>query len=227
MKRLAPLIALALAACAAGAGDDGLGPRLRPAANPSAVIAAELGFAQLAQEKGQWTAFRETAAPDAVMFAPQMVLAQQWLKGRADPPVAVKWQPHQVWSSCDGSVVITHGAWQRPHAVGYFTTVWQRQKDGGYRWVFDHGDSMGLPIEAPEMIAAKVAECTKTRLAAPAAQQAVAPFNPVSRHGQSDDGTLTWGVSAQPDGAHNFSAEMRQDGAMVQIVIEQVSGPEG
>ena len=30
-------------------------------ANPSAVIAEEIAFARLAQEKGQWTAFRTTA----------------------------------------------------------------------------------------------------------------------------------------------------------------------
>ncbi len=188
------------------------------------MIAAELAFAQLAQEKGQWTAFRATAAPDAVMFGPQMVLAQQWLKGRADPPVAVKWQPHQAWSSCDGSVVITHGAWQQPKATGYFTTVWQRQKDGGYKWVFDHGDALPLPIDPPEMIAAKVADCPKTGARQPAAPpNAPAPFDPASRRGQSDDGTLTWGVTARPDGAHDFSAGMMLDGKIAPVLIEAVA----
>ncbi len=226
MKRIAPLIALFVTACASGGPEHIGGPRLRPAADPSAVIAAELAFNALAQEKGQWTAFRTTAAPEAVMFAPQMVQAQQWLRGRADPLVAVKWQPHQLWSSCDGSIVITHGAWQRPQAVGYFTTVWQRQKDGGYKWIFDHGDSLGLPIDAPEMIAAKVAECPKGRAAA-APPQAIAPFNPASRSGRADDGTLRWDVTAQASGAHNFSAEMMLDGKMTQIVIEQVAAQEG
>src|SRR3546814_4565755 len=46
------------------------------AANPSAFIAAELAFARLARDKWQWTAFRETAADDAVMFMPQRVLAR-------------------------------------------------------------------------------------------------------------------------------------------------------
>ncbi|HMO67083.1 MAG TPA: hypothetical protein PKE25_00180, partial [Novosphingobium sp.] len=49
-----------------------------PPANPSAVIAAEIAFARMAQEKGQWTAFRTHAAKDGVMFVPQMVLAQDW-----------------------------------------------------------------------------------------------------------------------------------------------------
>ncbi|MGN6692381.1 MAG: hypothetical protein ACTHJU_15705, partial [Sphingopyxis sp.] len=68
--------------------------RNRPlAANPSGFIAAEIAFARLAQDKGQWTAFRETAAPDAVMFVPQRVRAQDWLKSKKDPAEAVKWQP--------------------------------------------------------------------------------------------------------------------------------------
>ncbi|MFM5895161.1 MAG: hypothetical protein ACKOQM_12130, partial [Novosphingobium sp.] len=101
-------------------------------ANPSAVIAAEIAFAQLAQAKGQWTAFKETAAPDAVLFTPAMVLAQAWLRNRPNPAHAVAWQPHQVWSSCDGSLMVTTGAWQNAGKTGWFTTVWQRQNKGGY-----------------------------------------------------------------------------------------------
>ena len=83
-------IALLLAGCAAGGGR--LNDRERydrvmgsPVANPSAIVQAELAFARLAQEEGQWTAFRETATDDAIMFTPDLVNAQQWLKGKADP----------------------------------------------------------------------------------------------------------------------------------------------
>ena len=220
-KILLASLALALTACAAGPDPDR--PQ-RLSANPSAVIAAELAFAQLAQAKGQWTAFRETSTGDAVMFAPQMVRAQDWLRGRADPAVSVKWQPHQVWSSCDGTLGITQGAWQRPNnTVGYFTTVWQRQRDGAYKWVFDHGDVLAMPQEAPEMISAKVATCPPRRPGSSARPAQAAPFDPAARSGRSDDGTLAWTVTAEPDGAHNFSAEMNVDGKPAPIVIEQVS----
>ena len=220
-KILLASLALALTACAAGPDPDR--PQ-RLSANPSAVIAAELAFAQLAQAKGQWTAFRETSTGDAVMFAPQMVRAQDWLRGRADPAVSVKWQPHQVWSSCDGTLGITQGAWQRPNnTVGYFTTVWQRQRDGAYKWVFDHGDVLAMPQEAPEMISAKVATCPPRRPGSSARPAQAAPFDPAARSGRSDDGTLAWTVTAEPDGAHNFSAEMNVDGKPAPVVIEQVS----
>ncbi|MBU0792504.1 MAG: hypothetical protein KJ752_00875, partial [Alphaproteobacteria bacterium] len=54
-------------------------------ANPSAVVAAELGLARLAREEGQWTALRKEAEKDAVIFAPGPVNAPDWLKQQADP----------------------------------------------------------------------------------------------------------------------------------------------
>ena len=55
--------------------------------------------------------------------------AQQWLKGKADPPVAVFWWPGRSYVSCDGKTAINTGPWVRQwgKSVGYFTTVWQRQ----------------------------------------------------------------------------------------------------
>lgn len=225
MKRFrTAALALAVAGCAAGPGPRG-GEGFRPlSANPGEVIAAELAFARLAQDKGQWTAFRATSADDAVMFTPQMVLAQQWLKGRADPPVAVRWQPHQVWSSCDGSLAVTHGAWQRPSGTGYFTTIWRRTPDGGHKWIFDHGDALKEPLPAPEMVAAKVADCVRGPRGEPVPP---APFDPAHRTGRSDDGTLVWEVTAEPDGAHNLSVEMRIDGKMTPVTIEEVAAAGG
>lgn len=206
-------------------------------ADPSKVIAAELAFAQMAQEKGQWTAFAATAAPDAVMFTPHMVYARQWLKDRANPPVAVKWQPHKVWSSCDGSLMVSSGAWQRPGSTGFFTTVWQRQSDGGYQWVLDHGDVLSQPLAAPEMISARVADCPdrarrsggqqRGKAARPqrTSGRSLPPLNPARRTGRSDDGTLTWQVTVDPSGARNFSVEWKKDGSIQPATIEEVAAP--
>lgn len=194
-------------------------------ANPSAVIAAEIAFAKLAQEKGQWTAFRATAMPDAVMFVPQMVLAQQWLKGKADPARAVSWQPHQVWSSCDGSLAVTRGAWQgEKGASGYFTTVWQRQKDGKYKWVADQGEALPMPLDAPEMIVAKVADCPPGYRGKPVKRPKLppVPFDPAHRLGKSDDGTLTWDVAVAPSGARRFVVTLLSSGQPATVQDLQV-----
>ncbi|MBO0749918.1 MAG: hypothetical protein J2O44_05765 [Porphyrobacter sp.] len=194
-----PWIALAAAAalCAVAAqGRERHG--LRPLANPSAVVATELAFAREAQDKGQWTAFRDYAADDAVMFVPQPVAARDWLKKQANPAQAVAWQPYVVWMSCDGSLAVSKGAWQRPNGtVGYFTTVWKRQKSGSYKWVLDQGDTLAQPLAQPEMISGEVADCS--RPAPPAI--AAAPGRTV---GWSDDKTLQWIVEVKPDNARSF-----------------------
>ena len=192
-------LAAALAACATPS--EARRYRLRPTANPSAVVAAELAFARAAQEKGQWAAFREFSVDQAVMFTPQLTPAKAWLKGRAEPPVAVKWQPYEVWMSCDGSLAVTKGAWQRPKGVGYFTTVWQRQKNGEYKWLLDQGDALKDPLPEPEMIAGQVADCSKP---SPADMPSAAGFGMT---GESNDKTLRWIVEVKPDNSRSFRVQ--------------------
>jgi len=198
-------LAVTLAICAALAGcaaPEGRLPRgIRPIANPSAVVATELAFAEAAQTKGQWTAFREYAADDAVMFVPQLVTAKDWLKKQTDPTAAVQWEPYAVWMSCDGSLAVTKGEWHRANGkVGYFTTAWRRQKNGTYRWELDQGDGLAEPLAKPEMIAGQVADCS----AAPGATVAAPPAGVDQRTGWSADKTLQWIVQVKPDGSRDF-----------------------
>jgi hypothetical protein len=167
-------IALLLASCASGGGRPTDRERFqriagKPVANPSEVVKAELAFARLAREEGQWTAFRETATDDAVMFVPNLTNAQQWLKGKADPAEAVDWQPHNITMSCDGTMAVSMGAWQAANGTtGKFYTIWQKQnaedrrvrgKDAEWKWVFDHGIPVKDPIPEPDFVETKVASC--------------------------------------------------------------------
>lgn len=220
MKHVLPLFALlTLTACTTGPGYDRL--RLKPAANPSAVIASELAFAQLAQAKGQWTAFRATATGDAVMFVPARVSAQAWLKSRADPSVAVKWQPHVVWSSCDGSYAATIGDWDSGNARGTFVTVWQRQGERRgakpvYKWVLDMSVTNDNAVPMPDSVTAKVADCTAPALREP-------PPSFASGHdtaqAYASDQTLRWTSSVRPDRSRTIRVES-WTGTGYQPVIE-------
>ncbi|MBT2134815.1 hypothetical protein KK137_10755 [Croceibacterium sp. LX-88] len=188
-------------------------------ANPSKVIATELAFARTAQEKGQWTAFAQFAADDAVMFVPQPVLAKEWLKKQQNPAQAVRWQPHQVWSSCDGSLAVTKGAWQRPDgSVGYFTTVWARQKNHEYKWVMDQGDVLQQPLEVPELIGASSADCGRVDpFAFPAAEGGS------RREGRSKDNSLVWSATVDAAGARTVSVRMWQGGEMKEVFSGRVA----
>lgn len=213
--------AVALLGACAGPGSD---MRNRPLApNPSGFVAAELAFARLAQDKGQWTAFRETSAPDAVMFVPERVNAKAWLKGRADPPASVRWQPHAVFSSCDGSAGATTGAWQQPDgSTGYYTTVWLRDPlKGELRWVLDHGDGLASPREAPEFIASKQAACG----ARPAVGIAAGGEGDDTTVGLSRDQTMSWASTVRPDKSRRVTIRLWDGEAMVPVVDDVVAAP--
>lgn len=226
-RALVGLAALSLCLAATPLSAQNRGPA-RGYANPSAVVAAEIAFAKLAQDKGQWTAFRSTATKDAIMFVPQIVAAQDYLKGKADPAKSVTWQPHQVWTSCDGTLAVTRGAWQgEQDKSGYFTTVWQQQKDGKYKWVADMGEPLPMPLDPPEMISAKVADCPPGYRGKPAkaAKAPPAPLDPAKRGGRSLDGTLSWDVAVEADGARRFVVAMASGGQMTTVQDLQVEAP--
>jgi hypothetical protein len=234
VKRAALLVSIGAALLAGQAdarpprGSGGPGGRMDGYANPSAVIGAEVAFNQLAQEKGQWTAFRATAAKDAIMFVPQRVNARSWLNNKPNPPVAVKWQPHQVWMSCDGSYAVTRGAWQRPKSVGWFTTVWQRQPKGNvYQWVLDTGDALAAPLDAPEMIDGQVADCNNRPRKPPPRDAKAPPPVPIDpANGQSDDGTLRWVADLDAKGAGSFAVS-RWTGTGYEQVLALKLSPQG
>ena len=195
---------------------------LRNRANPGTVVAAEIAFARLAQEKGQWTAFRATAAPTAEMFTPRRVRVADWLKGKPDPARSVTWQPHAVWSSCDGTIAVTHGAWQDGDKAGYFTTVWEQQKNRRYKWVLDHGDALPFPLDRPEMIQAKVATC-EGRPGLPLTAPAVGED---MKTGASRDQSLLYASTVRPDGSRSISVRV-WNGAAHDTVLEETVAAEG
>lgn len=230
MRSLALLAVTALTACAPMRPPPFAVPQ---SANPSAVIAAEIAFNRLAQEKGQWTSFRETAAREATMFVPEVVNAQDWLKGKADPPKSVKWQPHKAFMSCDGRTGVTTGAWQRPDgSTGYFTTVWQwipkgkpdprfpnAMGDGEWKWVMDHGDGLTAPRPAPEFIETKVASC-KGRANAPL----MAPDVGVQmKSGFSYDQSLNWEWQVRPDKSRTVSVRLWNGTDFDEVLVDRVA----
>ena len=224
MRFAIALLALGLAACSANPGrDDRYARVLTPTASPSRVVATELAFARLAQEDGQWSAFREYAADGSVMFVPEPVDAREWLKNRANPPQAVAWQPHHVWSSCDGSLAVTRGAWQRADgSVGYFTTVWQRQRDGEYRWMLDQGDVLERPLEEPEFVRTDVAAELRAQAERSRPAAGGTYFDQVSA-----DSSLFLTFVVSPDLSRHWKLMLNRNGKMIDAMSGSVAAPGG
>ncbi|WP_311266965.1 DUF4440 domain-containing protein [Sphingobium sp. WCS2017Hpa-17] len=183
-------------------------PPLRFQPDPSSVIAAEIAFNRLAQEKGQWTAFAETAADDAVMFVPQKVVAKDWLRRQANPAASVSWAPSIVYVSCGGDLAASTGNWKRPDgSVGYFTTIWRRDKKGRWQWIMDHGDTLSVAREVPEFLSGKVATCKRPAEGAP-----MGPL-PAGKPAKGappppPDESLIWSADVATDGSRHVSVRM-------------------
>jgi len=198
-------------------------------ADPADVITAEIALARLIKDKGQSSAYRATMAADAVIFVPQRVNAAAWLKGHTDSAQAITRAVREVWISCDGSFALADGVWSQGSEHGWFSSVWQRQKKGGYKWVLQDGDSTKDADAGSDSIAAHVADCPKAKDKATIAawNGKSAPSDGAAKPvpGNSTDMTLHWETSAEPDGAHNLSAWMWKDGDMQQIHITEVDAP--
>jgi hypothetical protein len=213
-------IALALSACA---GDnDRFGRNLRPVASPSDVIATELAFARAAREDGTWTAFRKYAAKDAVWPGPRWESVQAALRGAPDPAQAIQWEPDMVWASCDGSFALSTGPATHPGGKRTrFTTIWQRQGSGDYRWVLDQGFDLEDGYAPREMISARVADCPAGR-----ARRAADPRRGEAwQAGRSDDGSLAWRTELAPDCRRTLVVTALQDGAMAEVFRRASSVP--
>lgn len=194
-------------------------PPARYQPDPSSVFAAEIAFNRLAQAKGQWTAFRATAAEDAVMFVPQRVLARQWLKGRADPPRPVSWTPSAITVSCNGTLAVSTGNWRQPDGtVGYFTTIWRRDKNGAWQWILDHGDTLAQARPVPDFLTGKVAAC-KRRDAGAAPVPKGKPATPPA------DDSLIWQADLAADGSRRITARAWNGSGYDVVVDDKVAAP--
>jgi len=243
---MGPRLLLALAAglcCAAPlAAQERRGGGGRSYANPSAAIAAELAMAKDARLRGQWAALASAAAPEAVLFVPQIVWARPWLKeqglkGRAGGVPAGTREPYEAWSSCDGSLVVNRGGWRREGAAGRFVTVWQRQPDGAYRWLVQQDLPPDLEGAAPDMIAAHVADCPERSARAdgkgrpgkadkrqPANAKNRPPPDPTGRSGRAGDGSLAWELAVDGRGARRLIVRWKHEGAEETVLDAQAGG---
>jgi hypothetical protein len=198
---------------------------------PSAVD-AEYAFALDAQHMGQWTAFRKWADKDAVMFDPQAVWARDSLKGRKDPPHAVRWWPAHSFVSCDGRTAVNSGPWIAADGKrhGYFTTVWQRT-DSDWRWEYDGGAPQAGAAPRPPEPQVQRASCSGKAPGAPiipppplTAKQALK--TPVDNgEGQSADKTLGWDWKVDKQGGRKFRVYQWNGHGYAQVLYNDIPPP--
>jgi hypothetical protein len=209
------------------------------AAQPSTIVATEIAFARAAREVGQWTAFGQFAAPGALLHGAEGPFPiQPWLVNQTNPAQAIQWSPRTIAMSCDGAVAVSQGRSRDPQGkVGNFVTVWERQADGSYRYVFDAG---GLDVpQPPPRVREEEGRIVVTALDAvlglvascPRGGAAIPPPPPlaIGASGKSDarlsrDGTLRWRWEHRPDGTRYAAADYFYEGSW-RLAFEQSLQP--
>jgi len=182
------------------------------AATPTAVD-AERALVRDAQTKGQWTASRTYADPDAVMFTPQAIWAREFLNGRKNPRVAQRWSANASYVSCDGRMAVNTGPWQSANGrqSGFFTTVWQSEK-ARWHWLSDGRHTLARPLAARRTPVVRKASCSGRApgpplMAPPTTKRGPGGVAPDDfGRGYSDDRTLGWDWRVRPKGVRQFRA---------------------
>lgn len=175
------LFALGLAACA------GAPAAQLPDAAP--VVAAERAFAARAGEVGWVPAFREYVAPDGSLAGPEgYANAPEQLAGTPDDGNRnLFWWPAFAAISRSGDFGFTTGAVSFDEARtprGHYFTVWRRQADGSWKWIYDGGVG---PIAGPETLTPPGGAVTMAATAREGERSADAAIAAVSMHESDGD----------------------------------------
>lgn len=135
--------ALVLGACATAPVRDAVTTDAAP------VIAAERAFAADGARRGWVAAFRSYAATDAITLGPDPVNAHEQLAQIAgDGETTLDWRPAFAGISRGGDFGFTTGPFLfrgRDGIAGHYFTVWTRQPDGAWKWIFDAGTTVRDP----------------------------------------------------------------------------------
>ena len=120
--------------------------------DPSAVVAAERAFAADGLAHGIKRSFLAHSTPDAIVFAPDPTRVRDLYGSRPDKPhPPLVWWPLWAGISRSGDLGFTTG----PSTFdgkenGWYFTVWARQPDGGWKWIYDGGSPSAHGAAAPQ-----------------------------------------------------------------------------
>lgn len=108
------------------------------------VVAAERAFAADGRALGVDKSFHKWSTPDAILIGPGgVVRAHEAFPGTSDPDPAAPpllWWPNWAGIARSGDMGFTTGGVERRgERRGHYFTVWTRQTDGGWKWVYDGG----------------------------------------------------------------------------------------
>lgn len=130
-------------------------PALAQTPDVGPVVAAERAFAADAPTLGIAGSFNKWATPDAILIgrgqAQPVGVAYPDRPRPADEPL-LEWWPNFAGVAQSGEMGFTTGGVQvGGRRTGHYFTVWVRQPDGAWRWVYDGGSgASAADVPGPE-----------------------------------------------------------------------------
>ncbi len=125
------------------------------------IIAADQKFSQLSVKEGTAAAFYHYIANDGRALPrhgePLTKASYQQLMARTakrERQGILKWQPIFAEIAASGDLGYTHGCYEYTNqdslgkeqkSYGYYLTIWKKQTDGSWRFVFDAGNESAPP----------------------------------------------------------------------------------
>lgn len=122
-----------------------------PAKAKQEILDAEAAFAATVSKKGEKTAFLEFADDSAVIKRGTMVFTgkkeiAEYFAAQQYTDVTLQWHPDYVFAANSGDLGYTFGKYSfsaldsaknKMEITGIFHTVWKKQSDGSWKYVYD------------------------------------------------------------------------------------------
>lgn len=118
----------------------------------SDLIQTDRDFCQMSLKKGMKVAFVYYADSNVIKVNTKEYPIRGILDLKSsfteepDGPSALSWEPLKAEVSKDGDMGYTFGGWKWPEKepkdttyYGYYISIWKKQKDGSWKYVFDGG----------------------------------------------------------------------------------------
>jgi ketosteroid isomerase-like protein len=145
---------------------------------PAPIVEAERAFAKDGYDFGVKASFLKHSADDAIVLSPGPVNAHESLAQQPDldpnaPRQHLIWWPLWAGVAKSGDLGFTTGPFaidDKP--IGHYFTVWKKQADGGWKWVFDAGVGADPSAEAPQGSPAGYLPVARSGSASPETAQA-------------------------------------------------------
>jgi len=126
-------------------------PAAAAAVDPAPVVAAERAFAADGLAMGVRDSFLKHSAPEGIVLTPDPTLARAAFEKPAPKGPDLVWWP--LWAGIARSADL--GFTTGPYTLGgkpgaWYFTVWAKQPDGSWKWLFDGGPPSDTAGAAPK-----------------------------------------------------------------------------